>query len=115
MGFSIYNLESAINYYSSFTITDDFCLNETSENKVLKIIKSIEISKGAGLDRLSGRFLRDEAEILSRPISEICNFSISRRVFPDTCRVAKLKTIYKKGEENRPFQLQTYFFTSDHF
>ena len=30
-----YNLESVINYYSSFTITDDFCLNKTSENKVL--------------------------------------------------------------------------------
>ena len=33
-----YNLESVINYYSSFTIADDFCLNKTSENKVLKII-----------------------------------------------------------------------------
>ena len=32
----IHNLESVINYYSSFTITDDFCLNKTSENKVLK-------------------------------------------------------------------------------
>ena len=32
-----YNLES-INYYSSFTIADDFCLNKTSENKVLNII-----------------------------------------------------------------------------
>ena len=31
-----YNLESVINYYSSFTIADDFCLNKTSENKVLK-------------------------------------------------------------------------------
>ena len=28
-----YNLKSAINYYSSFTVTDDFCLNKTSENK----------------------------------------------------------------------------------
>ena len=30
-----YNLESVINYYSSFTITDDFSLNKTWENKVL--------------------------------------------------------------------------------
>lgn len=34
-----YNLESVLNYYSSFTITNDFCLNITSEDKVLKIIK----------------------------------------------------------------------------
>ena len=32
----MYDLESVINYYSSFTITDYFCLNKTSENKVLK-------------------------------------------------------------------------------
>ena len=47
-----YNLESIINYYSSFTITDDFYLNRTSENKVLKIIEKIETSKAAGYLRL---------------------------------------------------------------
>ena len=49
-----YNLESVINYYSSFAIADDFSLNKTSENKVLKIILKIEISKAAGIDKLSG-------------------------------------------------------------
>ena len=33
-----YNLKSAINNYSSFTITDDFCLNKTTGNEVLKMI-----------------------------------------------------------------------------
>ena len=28
-----YNVESAISYYSRFTITDNFCLNKNSENK----------------------------------------------------------------------------------
>ena len=32
-----YNLEYVINCYSSLTIIDDFYLNQTSENKVLKI------------------------------------------------------------------------------
>ena len=66
-----YNLESIINYYSSFTIADNFCLNKTSENKALKIIKEIEISKAASMNKLSGQFLRDAAEILSRPICEM--------------------------------------------
>ena len=100
-----YNLKSVINCYFSFTIANDFCLNKTSENKVLKIILKIEISKTAG--RLTGRFLRDAAEILSRPICEICNLSISRGVFTDACKIAKLKSIYKKGKKDRPFQLQT--------
>ena len=39
-----YNLES-INYYSSFTIADYFCLNETSENTVLNIILKMRYLK----------------------------------------------------------------------
>ena len=58
-----YNLESVINYFSSFTIAEDFCLNKTSESKVL-IILEIEITKAPGMDKLSGRFLQDTANIL---------------------------------------------------
>ena len=86
-----YNLESDINY-SRFTLTDDFCLNKTSENKVIKIIQKIEISMATGIDRLSGHFLQDEAGFLSRPISEICNLSISHGVFLDASKDVKLKT-----------------------
>ena len=91
-----YNLESVVNYYSSFTIADDFSLNKISENKVLKRILKIEMSKAVGIDKLSGRFLQDAAEILSRPICEICNLSITRGVFPDACKIEKLKPIHKK-------------------
>ena len=35
-------------------------------------------------------------------ISEICTFSISRKVLPDTCKVAKLKPIYKRGKQTDP-------------
>ena len=37
----------------------------------------IEISKAAGIDKLPGRILKDGTEILSKPINEICNLSIS--------------------------------------
>ena len=67
-----YNLESVINYYSSFTIADNFCLNiKPSENKALKVIKEIEISKAASMNKLSGKFLLDAAEILSSPFCEM--------------------------------------------
>ena len=65
----------------------------------------------AGIERLSGRLLRDRAEILSRSLSEIFNLSIiSHRVFPDAFEVAKLKPNYKKGKQTdvsnyRPFSL----------
>ena len=72
-----------------------FVTNDTtSENKILKIILKIEISKAAGIVRLSGRFLQDEAAN--------CDLSISRRVFSDVCKVIKLKPIYKKGKKTNP-------------
>ena len=67
-----------------------------------KMNGKIEISKAAGIDKLSGRFLKDGTEILSKPISEICNLSISHGIFPDACKVAKLKPILKKGKKVDP-------------
>ena len=83
-------------------ISDDFCLSNTSEEKVLKIMTNIEISKAAGVDKLSGRFLKDGANILAKSISTLCNLSISQGVFSNACKVAKLKPIFKKGKKTDP-------------
>ena len=72
-----YNLQSVIRYYCSFTISNDICINNTSEEKVQKIMINIESSKEAGVDKLSGRFLNDGANMLAKPIFEHCNLSIS--------------------------------------
>ena len=95
-----YNLQSVIRYYSSFMISDDFCLSNTSEEKVLKLMTNIESSKAAGVDKLSCRFLKDGANILTKPISTRCNLSVSQRVvFPNACKVSKLKPFFKKGQK----------------
>ena len=44
--------------------------------KVLEILQCIDISKAAGIDKISGSFLKDGANILAKPIAEICNTSI---------------------------------------
>ena len=59
-------------------------------------MENIEISK------LHGRFLKDGAKILSKPISEIYSLSISHGIFPNTCKVSKLKPIFKKGKKVDP-------------
>ena len=95
-----YNLESVFLYYSNFAIPELFHIKSTLEEKVFKIIKNIEICKASGIDKLPGRFLKDGTKILSMPISEICNLSISHGIFPDACKVAKLKPIFKKGKKS---------------
>ena len=80
-----YNLESVFLYYSNFAIPESFHIKITSEEKVFKIMENIEISKASGIDKLPGKFLKDGAKILSRPISEIRDLSISHRIFPNAC------------------------------
>ena len=65
-------------------------------------MENIEISKASGIDKLPGRFLKDGAKILSKSISEICNLSISHGIFPNACKVAKLKPIFRKGKKVEP-------------
>ena len=91
-----YNLEPIFLYYSNFVIPEVIHIKSNLEEKVFKIMENIEISK------LPGRFLEDGAKILSKPISEIYSLSISHGIFPNTCKVAKLKPIFKKGKKVDP-------------
>ena len=94
-----YSFKSVIQY-CSLAVTVDFCLVGTTEKQVLKIIQDSKNSKAAGVDELLGRFLKDVADILGKPVSALCNLLISLGVFPGACKVAKLK--FKKGKNTDP-------------
>ena len=51
------------------------------EKKFLEVLQFIDISKPAGIDKISGKFLKDGADILAK----ICNISISSGLFPSDC------------------------------
>ena len=68
------------------------------EKKFLEVLQFIDISKPAGIDKISGKFLKDGADILAK----ICNISISSGLFPSDCKIAKLKPLYKKGSKTNP-------------
>ena len=55
-----------------------------------------------GRDGLADRFLKDGAPYLSSPITQLCNISISLNSFPEKCKIAKLKPLYKKGSTTEP-------------
>ena len=72
------------------------------EETVLKIIQDLDENKAASLYNLSGKFLKDEATVLPKPISQICNISIKYSIFPSDCKIAKLKPLFKKGSKTAP-------------
>ena len=68
-----FTLNTAFQYYKSISQSDSFNLATVSENTILTILKNSKVSKAAGLDNLSGRFLKDGAKVLAEPITDICN------------------------------------------
>ena len=51
---------------------------------------------------LSEVFIKDGAEVLAKPLSQLINISIFSSTFPDLCGIAKLKALYKKGSKTDP-------------
>ena len=59
-------------------------------------------NKAAGIDNLSGKFLKNGVAVLAKPISQICNLSIKYSHFPTDCKIAKLKPLFKKCSRTAP-------------
>ena len=62
----------------------------------LKLSEEVNPSKSAGIDNLAGKFLKEDAPALASPVTDLCNLSISLSSFPNDCKIAKLKPLYKK-------------------
>ena len=72
-----------------------------------KILSSTSIRKAAGIDDLTGRFLKDGSRVLSKSISELCNLFIKLGSFLDSSKNAKLKPLFKKGSKTNPSNYRT--------
>ena len=82
--------------------SNHFSFRYCTQDEVFKLLKEIDPSKAVGLDNIGGKFLKEGAEELSRPISQLINLSIKNSTFPDQCKIAKLKALYKKGSALEP-------------
>ena len=83
-------------YYSTMNIPSN-----SFKFKNAKILINIEPNRAYGIDEFPGRFLRDEAELLTEPLCKIINLSLSSK-FPLICKTAKVKPLYKKGKNTEP-------------
>ena len=80
----------------------NFQLSETSPEKILSILKGLNPSKAAGINNLSGKSLKDGAHVLAQTISQLCNLSINLKSFPRSCKITKVKPLFKKGSKAGP-------------
>ena len=59
------------------------------------LLNNIDFDKPAGIDNISGKFLRDDASILAVPISQLRNIPIKYSTFLAECKIVKLKLLFK--------------------
>ena len=94
-----YGALSVAQCYSHLGLTEEFDLLPTEKGYVLKILRDIDTSKAAGIDRLPGKFLKHGVDVLAKPVTDICNLSISLNKFRSAFKLAKVKSIFKKGRK----------------
>ena len=97
-----YNNETTNLYYDRMNINNSFKLEEVDTEQIYNILRQTNEHKAPGIDKLSGVFIKDGAELLAKPVSELINLSIVSSTFPDPCAIAKLKALYKKGSKLDP-------------
>ena len=70
--------KSVEDYYNGmFNLNPKKLTFQTIQTRYMSdLINNCDINKAAGIDDLSGRFLKDGADILNMPINQICNLSI---------------------------------------
>ena len=91
-------------------IITNFELVSITEGYMFNILKNFEVTKAAGIDKISGKYLKDRARILTKPISELCNLSITLRSFPDACKIEKVEPLFKKGSIQQIHQVTDQYF-----
>ena len=69
--------KSVEDYYKDmFNLNPKLHFQTIQSRYIPDLLKNCDINKAAGIDDLSGRFLKDGANILTMPITQICNLSI---------------------------------------
>ena len=99
-----FDIEAVKDYYNDMF---ELCHNKLNfqtvqPNTISNLLKSCNVSKAAEIENVSGRFLKDGADVLGIPITQISNLSIKLSHFPKDCKVAKLKPLYKKCTKTDP-------------
>ena len=90
-------METTKEYYDEFDIKNSLNLEMVDSSIILDLLSKTNISKEAGIDKLSGTFIKDGAESIANHFTKIINLLIASSLFPDLCKIAKLIALFKKG------------------
>ena len=98
-----YGKDTVKKYYEKLNLTGkNFSFESVAHASVLTLLQQSKSSKSAGINNLTGKFLKEGALVLASPITDLINLSILLSSFPDDCKIAKRKPLYKKEAKTKP-------------
>ena len=88
--------------YMSGNFDKSFFFNPVMASEIETEILSISLNKAHGLYSCPTRILRSVRHILSKPLADIMNKSVSQGVYPSKLKHAKVIPVYKSDDETDP-------------
>ena len=99
---NVFDMNTTKAYYDQYNIESTLKLEMADPIFITDLLSKTNTSKAAGIDKLSGTFIKDGASCFGELLTKIINFSIKFSVFPDPCKIAKLIALFKKGLRTEP-------------
>ena len=75
-----------------------FNFNTITESETLSIINKLKSKNSSGKDEISNKLLKSIKDEIAKPLTIIINQSLRTGIFPDALKIAKVKPLYKKGD-----------------
>ncbi|PNF23822.1 hypothetical protein B7P43_G15913 [Cryptotermes secundus] len=86
----------------------------TSEAEIKNIIHTMKTKNSSGFDEVTSKILKACSDLISCPLTHICNHSLYTGIFPDRLKISIVKPVFKKGDKYsmtnyRPISLLSTF------
>jgi hypothetical protein len=77
---------------------NSICVLPITENEVELVIKKFKGKFAAGYDEIPEYVVKQRATFVKGPLAHIYNISMNAGMFPEKCKVPRVKPLYKKGD-----------------
>ena len=79
-----------------------FVIYDTNRYEILEEIKNLNNKKFTGHDGISSKMVKFSAPVLADHLALFFNICFEKECFPNFLKIAKILTLYKKGEKTEP-------------
>ena len=77
-----------------------FSFKPFSVPQFIRIIKTLSNIKATGIHRIPNKTLKETADIMGPSLTDIFNFSVLTKVFPNGLKIGKVAPEYKSGDKD---------------